>query len=71
MKIELLTTEELALEIQGRGLEVQYLSHLAIRLGFSTDDGWTEELMAAIESAPFDLRRAAAEHALRVALERN
>lgn len=52
--------QEIAAEIQRRGLEVVYLSELAAALGFAVEEGWTEEIFAAIESATAEQRRAAA-----------
>jgi hypothetical protein len=52
--------EQIAAEIQRRGLEVEYLRELAAALGFAEDEGWTEEVFDAIERAPQERRRAAA-----------
>lgn len=52
--------EEIAAEIQRRGLEVVYLSELAAALGFAYDEGWTEDVFAAIEQATPEQRREAA-----------
>lgn len=52
--------QEIAAEIQRRGLEVVYLSELAAALGFAVEEGWTEEIFTAIESATAEQRRAAA-----------
>ena len=52
--------QEIAAEIQRRGLEIVYLSELAAALGFAVDEGWTEEIFAAIERATLEQRRSAA-----------
>jgi hypothetical protein len=52
--------ELIGAEIQRRGLEVEYLHELAASLGFADEEGWTEELFAAIETATLEQRRAAA-----------
>ncbi|MEX2582723.1 MAG: hypothetical protein WD766_05595 [Gemmatimonadota bacterium] len=57
---------EIAAEIQRRGLEVEYLRELAAALGFAEDEGWTEAVFAAMESASHEKRRAAAERTLRL-----
>lgn len=51
---------EIAAEIARRGLEFVYLGELAASLGFAADEGWSEEVMAAIEHATHDQRRRAA-----------
>lgn len=55
-----LSDAEIAEEIARRGLEVLYLQELASALGFSADEGWTEELFEAIGRAGMDQRRHAA-----------
>jgi hypothetical protein len=52
--------QEIAAEIQRRGLEIVYLSELAAALGYAVDEGWTEEIFAAIERATLAQRRSAA-----------
>lgn len=52
--------EEIAAEIARRGLEMVYLSELAASLGFASDEGWSEAVMAAIEHASHAQRRRAA-----------
>ena len=51
---------EIAAEIARRELEFVYLSELAASLGFSSDEGWSDEVMSAIEHATPDQRRRAA-----------
>ena len=58
--------EEIAAEIQRRGLEIVYLSELAAALGYALEEGWTEEIFVAIERAPLELRRSAALRTLRL-----
>ena len=56
--------EEIAEEIQRRGLEVQYLRELAAALGFAEEEGWSEAVFEAIEHATLEQRREAAERTL-------
>lgn len=58
---------QIASEIQRRGLEIVYLSELAAALGFAVEEGWTEEIFAAIDLASPELRRDAAIRTLRLA----
>jgi hypothetical protein len=62
-----MTDEEIAAEIQSRGLEVEYLRELAAALGFAENEGWSEDVFAAIEAASHEQRRAAAERTIRLA----
>ncbi len=55
-----LSDQEIAEELQRRGLEVEYLRELAAALGFAEEEGWTEEVFLAIEVAQLDVRRRAA-----------
>jgi hypothetical protein len=59
--------ELIGAEIQRRGLEIEYLHELAASLGFADEEGWTEELLAAIEAASLEQRRAAALRTLQFA----
>lgn len=52
--------QEIAAQIQRRGLEIVYLSELAAQLGFTFDEGWSDAVMAAIENASAQERRTAA-----------
>jgi hypothetical protein len=52
--------------LQQHGLEVQYLRELAVSLGFSEEEGWTEEIFAAMEDAPLERKREAALRTLRL-----
>lgn len=52
--------EEIAAEIQRRGLEVEYLRELAAALGFAEGEGWSEAVFDAIVDADPEQRRAAA-----------
>jgi hypothetical protein len=47
-----MTDDEIAAELQRRGL--------AAALGFAEEEGWTEEVFAAIEGAELNVRRQAA-----------
>lgn len=54
------TDQEIASEIQRRGLEIEYLRELSAALGFNGSDPWTEEVFEAIDRASPDERRRAA-----------
>ena len=58
---------DIAAEIQRLELEVQYLRELAASLGFTDEEGWTEEVFAAIEGASAAERRRAALRTLELA----
>ncbi|HEX2095648.1 MAG TPA: hypothetical protein VHG28_24840 [Longimicrobiaceae bacterium] len=55
-----MTDEQIGEEIRTRGLEVEYLRELAAALGFAEEEGWTEEVFAAMEVATLEVRRHAA-----------
>lgn len=59
--------QEIAAEIQRRGLEIAYLSELAAMLGFASDEGWSEAVFGAIENATSEERRQAALRTLEMA----
>ncbi len=59
--------QEIAAEIQRRGLEVEYLRELAASLGFADEEGWNEAVFNAIEGATHEQRRRAARRTLRLA----
>ena len=61
--------EQIAAEIQGRGLEIVYLSELAAALGFALEEGWTEAVFEAIEVATPEQRRSAALRTLQLSTE--
>jgi hypothetical protein len=61
--------EEIAAEIQRRGLEVEYLRELAASLGFLEEEGWSDAVFAAIEEANPAQRRRAALRTLRLSDE--
>lgn len=61
--------EEMAAEIQRRGLEVEYLRELAASLGFAEEEGWSEAVFEAIEHATLEQRRGAAERTLHFSSE--
>lgn len=58
--------QEIAAEIQRRGLEVEYLRELAAALGFAEEEGWSTAVFDAIEAASMDQRRAAARRTLQL-----
>jgi hypothetical protein len=58
-----MTDEEIAAEIQRRGLEVEYLRELAAALGFAEAEGWSAEV------AEPHQRRAAALRTLELSIE--
>jgi hypothetical protein len=64
-----MTDEEIAAEIQRRGLEVEYLRELAAALGFAEAEGWSEEVFEAIIVAEPHQRRAAALRTLELSIE--
>lgn len=59
--------QTIAMEIQRRGLEVEYLRELAAALGFADEEGWSDETFAAIERASMEQRRTAALRTLEMA----
>lgn len=65
-----MTDQEIAQELQRRGLEVDYLRELAAALGFAEEEGWTEEVFLAIEVAELDVRRRAALRTLEMGRDR-
>lgn len=67
--MEELSEEQIAAEIQRRGLEVAYLSELAAALGFEEEEGWSEAVFAAIDGASPEQRRGAALRTLRLSRE--
>lgn len=58
--------EEIAEEIQRRGLEIEYLRELAAALGFDDAEPWSEETFEAIDRATAEQRRSAALRTLRL-----
>ncbi len=58
--------DEIASEIQRRGLEVEYLRELAASLGFAEEEGWSEAVFEALEHASPEQRRGAAERTLKM-----
>lgn len=57
----------IAAEIQSRGLELEYLQELAAALGYAEEEGWTEDVFAAIDRATPEQRRTAALRTLAMA----
>ena len=64
-----MTDEQIAAEIQRRGLEVEYLRELAAALGFAETEGWSEAVFDAIVEAEPEQRRAAALRTLELAVD--
>lgn len=58
--------EQIAAEIQRRGLEIEYLRELSAALGFGDAEPWTDEVFIAIERASSAERRQAAIRTLRL-----
>jgi hypothetical protein len=56
----MLTDEEIAEQLQGRGLEEEYVRELLASLGFDPADGLTEAAIHALDSAEMEQRRRAA-----------
>lgn len=61
-----MTDEEIAEQLQGRGLEEDYVRELLASLGFDPADGLTEAAVHALDSASMDQRRRAAIRTLRL-----
>jgi hypothetical protein len=56
----MLTDEEIAEQLQGRGLEEDYVRELLATLGFDPADGLTEAAIHALDTAEMEQRRKAA-----------
>jgi hypothetical protein len=56
----MLTDEEIAEQLQGRGLEEDYVRELLASLGFDPADGLTEAAIHALDTAEMEQRRKAA-----------
>ncbi|HEX2188793.1 MAG TPA: hypothetical protein VHG51_07820 [Longimicrobiaceae bacterium] len=65
-----MTDQEIAKELQRRGLEVEYLRELAAALGFAEEEGWSEAVFLAIEVAEMQVRRKAALRTLEMGRDR-
>ncbi|HEV7587557.1 MAG TPA: hypothetical protein VGO40_05455 [Longimicrobium sp.] len=55
-----MTDEEIAEQLQGRGLEEEYVRELLASLGFDPADGLTEAAIHALDTAEMEQRRKAA-----------
>lgn len=64
-----MTDDEIAAEIQRRGLEEEYLRELVASLGFTPGEGFSNPVLEALEAAPLEQRRRAALRTLRLARE--
>lgn len=58
--------EEIAREIQQRGLELEYLRELAAVVGFTDAEPWSVETFEAMERATPEQKRSAALRTLRL-----
>jgi len=56
----MMTDEEIAAELQGRGLEEEYVRELLASLGYDPADGLTEAAIHALDTAEMETRRKAA-----------
>jgi hypothetical protein len=56
----MMTDEEIAEQLQGRGLEEDYVRELLASLGFDPADGLTEAAIHALDTAEMEQRRKAA-----------
>ena len=62
-----MTDEEIAEQLQGRGLEEEYVRELLASLGFDPADGLTADAIHALDTAEMDTRRRAAMRTLELA----
>jgi hypothetical protein len=56
----MMTDEEIAEQLQGRGLEEEYVRELLASLGFDPAEGLTETAIHALDTAEMEQRRKAA-----------
>jgi hypothetical protein len=56
----MMTDEEIAEQLQGRGLEEEYVRELLASLGYDPADGLTEAAIHALDTAEMETRRKAA-----------
>jgi hypothetical protein len=63
----MMTDEEIAEQLQGRGLEEDYVRELLASLGYDPADGLTEAAIHALDTAEMDTRRKAALRTLTLA----
>jgi hypothetical protein len=56
----MMTDEEIAEQLQGRGLEEEYVRELLASLGFDPAEGLTEAAIHALDTAEMETRRKAA-----------
>ena len=65
----MMTDEEIAEQLQGRGLEEEYVRELLASLGFDPADGLTEAAIHALDTAEMEQRRKAALRTLELGSE--
>lgn len=63
----MLTDDEIAEQLKGRGLEEDYIRELMASLGFDPGEGLTEEAIQALDGAAMEVRRKAAMRTLQLA----
>jgi hypothetical protein len=63
----MLTDDEIAEQLKGRGLEEDYIRELLASLGFDPGEGLTEEAIQALDGAAMEIRRKAAMRTLELA----
>jgi len=56
----MMTDDQIAEQLKGRGLEEEYIRELLASLGYDPGDGLTEEAIQALDRADMDTRRKAA-----------
>ena len=66
----MMTDEEIAEQLQGRGLEEDYVRELLASLGFDPADGLTEAAIHALDTAEMEQRRKAALRTLELGASR-
>jgi len=66
----MMTDEEIAEQLQGRGLEEEYVRELLASLGYDPADGLTEAAIHALDTAEMETRRKAALRTLELGANR-
>jgi hypothetical protein len=67
----MMTDEEIAEQLQGRGLEEEYVRELLASLGYDPADGLTEAAIHALDTAEMETRRKAALRTLELGARRS
>ncbi|MFL5383045.1 MAG: hypothetical protein ACJ8GN_11060 [Longimicrobiaceae bacterium] len=67
----MMTDEEIAEQLQGRGLEEEYVRELLASLGYDPADGLTETAIHALDTAEMETRRKAALRTLELGARRS